>query len=166
MGAVVSGHEDHDKVADLLSVAIYRALIEGAEAWARLHVTMPQLKVLMLLGRHGSAPVSWLASLMQVSPPNVTGILDRLESQGWVQRTNDQRDRRVVRVMLTGEGERMLRELHAAGQARVREVVYRLAPADREALRRGLSALLTAAGAGSADGTFDWAPSAAGPTRP
>ena len=105
---------------------------------------MPQLKVLMLLGLHGSAPVSSLATRMGVSPPNVTGILDRLEDEklGFVRRTNDPTDRRVVRVVLTDAGKAFLTELQEAGQERLRARLVQLRPADQRALRQGVSALL------------------------
>ena len=144
----MSGQEAFDDVAELLSRTLYSALLGGAEDWARVHLTMPQLKVLLLLGLHGSAPVSGLAARMNVSPPNITGILDRLEQHHWVRRTNDRRDRRVVRVVLTPEGERLLQELHAAGGEHVRTVIGRMRPCDRAALRQGLAALLQAAGEG------------------
>ena len=140
----MDAEERTDDVAGLLSRILYTTLLDGADAWAKLHLTMPQLKVVMLLGRHGSAPVSWLAGRLGVSPPNVTGILDRLEQQGWVHRTNDPRDRRVVRVALTSEGARLLRELHAAGDGQLRTLAGRLDPDDRAALHRGLTALLNA----------------------
>ena len=133
-----------DDITGLLSRILYSTLLDGADAWAKLHLTMPQLKVVMLLGRHGSAPVSWLAGRLGVSPPNVTGILDRLEQQGWVQRTNDPRDRRVVRVALTPEGSRLLRELYAAGDGQLRALTSGLDPDDHAALHRGLTALLNA----------------------
>lgn len=131
-----------DDLVALISRTWFSAFLRGAEVWARLDVTMPQLKVLMLLGLHGSAPVSSLAARMEVSPPNVTGILDRLEQHGWVRRTSDAHDRRVVRVVLTEEGQRFLAELQRAGEERVRTVVTRMRPADQRALRQGLAALL------------------------
>jgi DNA-binding MarR family transcriptional regulator len=104
---------------------------------------MPQMKVLMLLGLHGSAPVSQLAQQMGVSPPNVTGILDRLEQHGWVRRTNDPHDRRVVRVVLTDQGQRFLDSIQEASSARTRARLAEMAPEDQAALRQGLRALMT-----------------------
>jgi DNA-binding MarR family transcriptional regulator len=141
-GAAVAERDAVDDVFDLISRTMYSALLGGAEVWAKLDITMPQLKVLMLLGLHGSAPVSWLASRMVVSPPNVTGILDRLEHNDWVRRTNDAHDRRVVRVVLTEKGEHLLQDLQAAGNERVRTSLADMRPADRTALRQGLAALL------------------------
>jgi DNA-binding MarR family transcriptional regulator len=138
---MVSGDAREELVA-MIAQAQFAALLRGAEAWARLDVTMPQLKVLMLLGLYGSAPVSWLATRMKVSPPNVTGILDRLEQHSWVRRTSDSHDRRVVRVVLTEQGQAFLADLQSAGEERVRVLVAEMSDADKEALRQGLAGLL------------------------
>src|SRR5690242_16399217 len=112
--------------ASLIESTVFALLTAGAEYWARVDLTMPQLKVLLLLGRHGSAPVSWLASRMDVSPPNITGILDRLEQRGWVARSGDPQDRRVVRILLTDDGTRLLHELAGAGMNSLRDGLHAL----------------------------------------
>lgn len=144
--------------SELIETTVFRLLTAGAEYWARVDLTMPQLKVLLLLGRHGSAPVSWLASRMKVSPPNITGILDRLEQRHWVQRTSDPQDRRVVRILLTAEGEKLLHELAGAGVDYLRESIGSLPNGGADSLREGLSALLASVdGRGSEriDGLYD-----------
>lgn len=130
--------------ATLLATAAYRALVAGAEQWAAARLTMPQLKVLLLLARSGSAPVSWLAARMSVSPPNITGILDRLEERGLVRRTNDPRDRRVVRIVLTDEGQQLLRDLTMSGASQFHEVMAALPDETVQSLSSSLGALLEA----------------------
>jgi DNA-binding MarR family transcriptional regulator len=95
----------------LIHSAFFCALVGGAEQWAELELTMPQLKLMLLLAEFDSVPVSWLAARMHVSPPNITGILDRLEQRGWVRRTTDAQDRRVVRIVLSAAGSDLLRGL-------------------------------------------------------
>jgi DNA-binding MarR family transcriptional regulator len=131
-----------DELVTLISSALFSAFLRGAEQWARLDVTMPQMKVLMLLGLHKSAPVSSLAQQMNVSPPNVTGILDRLEQHGWVARTSDQHDRRVVRVVLTDQGKHFLDGLQTAGATRIRARLAEMRTEDLYALDQGLRALM------------------------
>lgn len=138
---------DQPSVAEvdrLLRDLLVRMLVAGAERWAHSDLTMPQLKVLLLLGERGSARVSWLASQMAVSPPNITGILDRLERRGWVQRSGDAQDRRVVRIVLTEDGHRLLDELCAAGLTQLRGAFSSLSAARVRDLHGGLSALLAA----------------------
>ena len=48
-----------------------------------------------------------LSDLLVVDRSNVTGLLDRMEKSGWVQRADDPADRRVYRVTLTVAGRRL-----------------------------------------------------------
>ena len=45
--------------------------------------------------------------------PDVTRLLDRIEASGWVERSRDTRDRRVVRVRITAGGLELLATLDA-----------------------------------------------------
>lgn len=51
-----------------------------------------------LIGRHGPLSPSALARRAGLHPATVTGILDRLESAGWIARERDAADRRAVTV--------------------------------------------------------------------
>ncbi len=136
-----------EQIVQAMAGLLHTALVAGAGYWAKLDLTMPQLKTLLLLGQQGSATVSWLAGSMHVSPPNVTGILDRLEGRGLVRRTSDRSDRRVVRIVLTEGGTALLADMERAGLGAVTEAVHRLGARQRSALLEGLMALTRSGGA-------------------
>jgi DNA-binding MarR family transcriptional regulator len=56
-------------------------------------------------------PMGELAKLLACDNSNVTGIIDRLEERGLVERRPAEHDRRVKRLFLTAEGERLRREI-------------------------------------------------------
>ena len=70
-------------------------------------MTDSQFNVLTVL-RYQSPPEgltqSDLSRMMLVNRSNITGLLDRLEEAGWVEREEDSDDRRVKRVRLTNQG--------------------------------------------------------------
>jgi DNA-binding MarR family transcriptional regulator len=74
----------------------------------RFSVTGPQLIALQELARLGRVSVGVLARNVHVSHPTMTGILDRLEKRGLVERTRDTEDRRRMRVAATTEGFKLL----------------------------------------------------------
>jgi DNA-binding MarR family transcriptional regulator len=74
----------------------------------RFSVTGPQLITLQELARLGRVPVGVLARNVHVSHPTMTGILDRLEKRGLVQRTRDTEDRRRMTAAPTAEGLKLL----------------------------------------------------------
>ena len=58
----------------------------GSERLVRLGISMTQLHVLNLLDRHGEMAMSRLADMLDVSMSAATGLVDRIEEHGYVER--------------------------------------------------------------------------------
>ncbi len=69
---------------------------------------------LRLLALAGPAPMRALAATLQCDASNVTGIVDRLEQRGLVERQVDPTDRRVKLVTLTPAGRQAFARLEDA----------------------------------------------------
>jgi DNA-binding MarR family transcriptional regulator len=78
-------------------------------------------------------PMSDLASAMHCDNSNITGIVDRLEERGLVERQPAEHDRRVKLIALTKAGSR-LREVLNRRLAEPPEPVAKLSTADQRAL--------------------------------
>src|SRR4029079_2283982 len=75
-------------------------------------VTMPQAMLLQALQRAGGRQSAReLGRECHMLASTVTGVIDRLEAAGLVQRERDSRDRRIVWVVLTGDGEELVGRL-------------------------------------------------------
>ena len=70
----------------------------GHRVGLRTQLRDGDLACLDLLGRKGPLSPSALARLMQVHPATMTGVLDRLEADGWIVRERDSEDRRAVMI--------------------------------------------------------------------
>ena len=68
----------------------------GSERLVRLGISMTQLHVLHLLDRHGEMAMSRLADMLDVSMSAATGLVDRIEEHGYVERIRVPSDRRIV----------------------------------------------------------------------
>jgi DNA-binding MarR family transcriptional regulator len=111
-------------------------------------LTMPQFRVLVLATRPrwpsdkggGPGPVTagGLARHLRLSPPTVTGIVDRLHEAGLVARVRSAIDRRVVEVTPTDKGRQLVAEATAAQEERLRRLFSLMAEDDAQALLRGL----------------------------
>ena len=66
------------------------------------------VNVLAVLDVDGPLPMRGLAETLDVSQASATGIVDRMEQRGLVERRRDDDDRRVVRVALTEEGRNLI----------------------------------------------------------
>ncbi len=70
-------------------------------------LTPPQFYVLATIGYAGGLPFGEIGAKMMVTVSNLTGIVDRLEEKKIVLRRRDERDRRVVHVVLTEKGAKL-----------------------------------------------------------
>ncbi len=73
----------------------------------RLGITRAQWLVLTRLHRRPGASHSELAEMMEVEKATAGRMIDRLVANGWVERRSEPGDRRVKRVYLTPEAERV-----------------------------------------------------------
>lgn len=83
----------------------------GSERMVRLGISMSQLHVMHLLDRHGELPMSHLADMIDVSLSAATGLVDRVEERGFVERVRVPNDRRIVLVRITDAGRQMLEDV-------------------------------------------------------
>ena len=74
-------------------------------------LTGPQSGVLWNLFNKGSMSSADLSRVTYVTPSNITGIIDRLESKGLVERIRVEGDRRIVLITLTSKGEALSKTL-------------------------------------------------------
>jgi len=130
-----------DEAAQALQDIVMRISAESSGNWMGLDVTMPQMKVLMLLRENGALRVGVLARHLNVSTPTITGIVDRLVRQTLVRRDDDPTDRRVVLNVLTRQGEEMMDRLRQHGNAELARIVGTLTPRERHDLTRLLTRL-------------------------
>ncbi|MCC6205704.1 MAG: MarR family transcriptional regulator [Hyphomicrobiales bacterium] len=87
--------------------AVVRAL---TRALAPLDLKIGQLDVLMNLYRHPGMSQHDLARRLLVGRSNITMLLPQMEKQGVLRRESDAKDKRIMRLFLTGEGEALLME--------------------------------------------------------
>ncbi len=74
--------------------------------------TLPQLSVISILAKNGEQKVSDISEKMGLSDSTVSGILDRLEQKGIIERKRDKDDRRVVKIYLIKGSQPICREFH------------------------------------------------------
>ena len=85
-----------------------------------------------------------LARLLDLDKSSVTGLVDRAERRGLVERAPSTADRRAVLVRLTDEGRSLVSAAGRLFAADVTAMLGLLAPRDRAALSRLVSRLLVA----------------------
>lgn len=129
-----------EEVTELVLELARRLHAYCEEQVARLDLTAAQ--ALLLRQIVGAVPMGEIAGKLGCDASNLTGIVDRLETRGLVERRVNPADRRVKQLVLTGAGSR-LRE-RAAAISMVAPGVSALSADElralRELLRRAIGA--------------------------
>ncbi len=95
--------------------------------------TLPRFDVLAALHRHeGGLKMSELSGVLKVSNGNVTGIVDRLEEDGMVERQAVEGDRRASRARLTTAGRAHFKELATAHESWIDQLLEDFTEAEAE----------------------------------
>lgn len=100
----------------------------------KLGLTPPQFYVLATIGYAGSLPFGEIGAKMLVTVSNLTGIVDRLEEKKLVARKRDEKDRRVVHVILTDKGTKLYKSTIPLFEKSVGDIFSRLSMADQKEL--------------------------------
>ena len=91
---------------------LYRAVYLDASKMSRqFGLTGAQSGVLRNLFAHGALSSADLSRKLYVTPSNITGVIDRLEKKGLVERIRKVGDRRVALITLTEKGNELSKSL-------------------------------------------------------
>lgn len=110
----------------------WRAILDAR--LAPLGMSEARWQCLLHLGR-ATAPLSQveLAERMNITPPSLVKLLDRLEEDGWLQRLPEPGDRRAKRIQLTEKARDMARRIEAEA-TKLREEIWKgTSKAERQA---------------------------------
>ncbi|MFC7264456.1 MULTISPECIES: MarR family winged helix-turn-helix transcriptional regulator [Streptomyces] len=128
------------EVVELIGTVVARYHEEYEDAAAEHALTGAQARLLSLLSLE-PLPMRRLAQQLKCEPSNVTGIVDRLETRGLVERRPDPTDRRVKLAAATAEGRQVARSLRDSLRF-AREPLAGLSDEERLSLRDLLRRML------------------------
>ena len=89
--------------AEALMRLIHRVSASNFER-ATLELNLRQRLILQCLGLQGDQPIAAIGQRLGLSPSTMTGLVDRLEEQGYVKRRPHAADRRVTLLTLSRKG--------------------------------------------------------------
>ena len=100
----------------------------GSQRMLRLGISMTHFHVLTLLRHHDAMPMGHLAEILDASMSSATGIIDRMEERGLVERVRVPGDRRVVMVQPTQTGLDLVDEVELVKNDLLASALVRLTP--------------------------------------
>lgn len=140
----LSPNSSKDPVKEI--VWLIRRLMQGSylynkELNKKYQVSAPQLSSLLALYENGPLPPSQIAKYIMVNSSTVTGIIDRLEQKGLVQRSRISTDRRVITVTLTDKGRELAEHAPPPIQEKIVDGLQKLPPNEIEQIVQALTKL-------------------------
>jgi len=131
-----------ETVAAELRPVLLRLARELRKETEQIGVTASQATLLWLVKRSPGLSLAELAAEEGISPPALSGHIDRLERAALIERVRSSEDRRRVGLRLTDEGERLLRRVRARRTTWLTERMRALEPADIDAIEAAVPALM------------------------
>jgi DNA-binding MarR family transcriptional regulator len=109
--------------------------------WLRGSLSLVHLHVLTVLEAGGPLAMSKLADALDVSVASATGIIDRMEQRGLVERRREPDDRRLVLVHATNAGDAIFRDVATDRRKHLADLLDRMTDVELESLLIGLRAM-------------------------
>ena len=129
------------ELASRLRLAITRTARRLRQQQGESALSPTLIAALSTIERHGPLTPSELAERERVQRPTITRVLTRLSDAGLIERTADERDRRVARLQVTSDGRKLLRSVRTRKTAYLAKRIDQLDPEEREVLERAAGIL-------------------------
>jgi MarR family 2-MHQ and catechol resistance regulon transcriptional repressor len=138
----------------LKSIRLLAECMQGFERWSGDHVrqcglTHAQFDIIATLGNTPGMSYKELGERTLITKGTLTGVIERLEQKGLVERERNADDKRSFFVRLTPAGEQLFAEVFPIIVAKGVELFSDYSDADYEALERTLAGLKATISAGS-----------------
>jgi DNA-binding MarR family transcriptional regulator len=136
-----------NQLAHLDTLKKFRIVIRAAQrhsAWVEKQcgVSGAQLWVMQELHECSGLRVGEIANRLAIHQTTASNLLDALEKRGYVVKTRDRGDQRVVKLTLTDEGKELLLRAPMPSRGLLPEALRKLDPESLGKLNEGLQALL------------------------
>jgi DNA-binding MarR family transcriptional regulator len=116
-----------------------------ARVWSDRSISKLNLHLLMLLDAQGPQSMSELASAANVSLPNLTCTVGRMEELGLVKRVHGEEDRRKVIVKPAAKGRALIQQIESVRRAEMQRILTRLTAHERAICVTAMEAMARAA---------------------
>jgi DNA-binding MarR family transcriptional regulator len=129
------------QIANLVHKYIRLRALYTKELAKNYDLSVMQLLCLECLYENDRLSMSDIAENIMVNVSTVTGIVDRLEKKGFLERCRESGDRRVITIALTEKGRTLAENSPPLVHHRIVDAVKRLSKNEREEISKALNSL-------------------------
>jgi len=134
----------HDRLDGLLFQLVQLVGLRTEWPFDDVTLSLPECMTLLALAEHGELTQQAVADVLRVDKSRASRLGSGLEERGWIERVRDPANRRVYRIRLTAEGERVAGRVAAVMHERHAAVFDAMTGDERAALATGLAGLTRA----------------------
>ena len=128
------------KVEDCIFFMLARAQQAGVRFWshalADTNLTAVQAMALNFLGQEDSTTAKELSERTGLDTATLTGVLDRMETSGWIERHRHPSDRRALHICLTDQGRDIVPRIRRKMEKANRHFLAALSEREQKEFRR------------------------------
>jgi DNA-binding MarR family transcriptional regulator len=121
---------------------VNRALRRQAENMKEMSdLTLLQMQALFFVKHHSKPMMRDLAEELKMSPSSASLLADRLIAAGWLERINDEEDRRVIYLTFSKHAEKRMDAIHQRAVEHMGQLLDKMESQDLQDLNRILGAM-------------------------
>lgn len=113
-------------------------------------MTLRVSRVMLLVASYHGLNQRELAELAEFDPATFVGVLDRLESEGWIHRVSDPKDRRAHLIVLANRAEPLVDRIRTAIRSMMVDVLREVPGEERASMLRNLQRISRSLSSGNA----------------
>jgi DNA-binding MarR family transcriptional regulator len=132
--------------AVMLAARVLVAVSAQSVASVEDRVTLPQLRILVMIASRGPQNLTAVAQGLGVHASNATRACDKLVDAGLIQRSDDPADRRNLVLRLTLSGQHLIQTMTEHRRVAIEKILAEMPPQLRSELTPALLAFAEAAG--------------------
>jgi DNA-binding MarR family transcriptional regulator len=132
-----------DVFAQLIRISLSEKIVE---ALSSAQVTYAQFEALRFVQTHPHTTVGDLSEGLRISYPSATNMVGRLCRKGLLQKRGLRADRRIVRLALTPDGDKLVNQVRDERGKRLHEIMDAMKPRERDHFLMALDNFIVAAG--------------------
>jgi DNA-binding MarR family transcriptional regulator len=132
---------------DLIILHAIRRIIRAndmhsKELAAHYNITAPQLVTLHTIAHQKQTTINALSKIVSLDASTLVGIIDRLESKGFVRRERNLTDRRQVSIQITATGTAFIAKAPSPLQSALAKSLTRLSPLEQSVIAQSLDRIV------------------------
>lgn len=128
----VSLSEFADRMNEVMPVLIKEFARRQTDELVKGKITLPQFLILDFLHKKDKSKMKDMAYFMGVTTAAMTGIVDRLVREDYVERVYDSKDRRIIRIKLTSKGTKIIEKINQQRHQMIIKIFGKISPRERQ----------------------------------